>query len=349
MAAGSAQRKPWSRLADAVAAARSRARKSAEAALSSAPGPLQQAWRLTESTGRRTIEHRVAGLAAEASLFTLISLPALLLAVIGSLGFVAGALGPAGTANLHRLVLEPPEPFLSDATYAAYEEMVASVLAQSRGGVVSLSIVISIWTGSRAVGRYLETITIAYGFEPRPAWWRRLLALALTLGGLLGSIAILPSLVAGPRIVHWLMPDTVADTTLSALDVLFWPAIVALLVAALATLYHVGVPWKTPWLRDLPGAVLAVLIWLLAAAALRAYLAFLLSDGGVYQRLALPIAVVLWLYITAIAVLLGAEFNASIEELWPHERYPWTLRRFVGRRDGGDAHEALSHEAGGER
>ncbi|MGY5190400.1 UNVERIFIED_CONTAM: YihY/virulence factor BrkB family protein, partial [Bacillus amyloliquefaciens DSM 7 = ATCC 23350] len=86
------------------------------------------------------------------------------------------------------------------------------------------------------------------------------------------------------------------------------------------------------WLRDLPGALLAVLIWLIAAAALRAYLSFLLSNGGLYQRLALPIAVVLWFYITAIAVLLGAEFNAAIERMWPHERHPWTLRRLVKRR-----------------
>ena len=290
---------------------------------------MQQSWRLVENTARGSIEHRVGGLAAEAALFTLISLPALLVAVVGSLGYVAASLGPTGTANLRRLVLEPLQPFLSDTTYTAYQDMVATVLAQTRGGVVSVSILVSIWTGSRAVGRYLETITIAYGFEPRSMWRRRLLALALTVGGLAGTIALLPALVAGPRIVHWLAPDMLADRTLQALDALFWPAIAFFIVVALATLYHLGVPWKTPWRRDVPGAVLAMAIWLLASAALRAYLAFLLSNGGLYQRLALPIAVVLWLYITAVAVLLGAEFNASIEKLWPSERHPWTRRRLA--------------------
>ena len=84
------------------------------------------------------------------------------------------------------------------------------------------------------------------------------------------------------------------------------------MLCALATLFHVGLPWRTPWRRDLPGAVLALLIWLLAAAGLRAYLALSARDDAVYSQLGTPIAVVLWLYVTAFAVLLGAELNAEI-------------------------------------
>ncbi|WP_422745198.1 YihY/virulence factor BrkB family protein [Mycobacterium sp. WMMD1722] len=321
----------WSRLTESVESARSTIGTRTDTALSHAPVPVPQTWRLVKTTGRATIDHRITGLAAEAALYTLISLPALLLAVVGSLGFVAELAGPDGVQSLRRLVLVPPKPFLSDATYAAYEGTVATLLAQTRGGVVSLSILVSVWTGSRAVGRYLETITIAYGFEPRSIWRQRALALGLTVGGLLATIAVLPPLVAGPKLVRWLTPDAVADTTLRGLNLLFWPAIVVFLVTGLATLYHLGVPWKTPWRRDLPGAILAMVIWLVASAGLRAYLSFFVSNGGIYQQLALPIAVVLWLYITAIAVLLGAEFNAGIERLWPHERYPWRLRPLVRR------------------
>lgn len=320
------------RAGDHLTAARATVRAHVDAVLARSPAPVAQTWRLIETTGRHTFEHRVTGLAAEAALYTLISLPALLLAVVGSLGFVAESLGTAGADNLRRLVLDPPKPFLTDATYATYDAMVSTVLAQTHGGVVSLSLLISIWTGSRAVDRFLETITIAYGFTPRPVWRQRLLALGLTLGGLLGVIAVLPPLVAGPRLVRALASDSVADTSLRALNLLFWPAIMVLLVMALATLYHLGVPWKTPWLRDLPGAVLAMLLWLLAAAGLRTYLSFFMSNGGIYRQLALPIAVVLWLYMTAIAVLLGAEFNAAIEKMWPHDRYPWRVGRLSGHR-----------------
>ncbi|MFZ0835340.1 MAG: YihY/virulence factor BrkB family protein [Mycobacterium sp.] len=330
MAAEGERQSLWSRPVAFASATRSSLHRRGSALLSRAPRPVQQAWRLIERTGRETFDDRVPGLAAEAALFTLISLPALALAIIGSLGFIAAALGPEGTDELRRLVLGIPESFLSDPTYASYKRVVGTVLAQTHGRVVSIGIVLSIWAGSRAVNRYLETITIAYDLDPRPGWRRRLLALGLTLGGLVGAAALLPPLVVGPRLVEWLAPDSVEDTTLRALDQLFWPAVVLLVLAGLATFYHVGVPWRTPWRRDLPGALLAMVLWLLASAGLRAYLTLSVRGDAVFSQLAVPIAVVLWLYITAFAVLLGAEFNAEIERMWPHEKHPWRLGR-LGR------------------
>jgi membrane protein len=327
MAPDGERRDLWGRLSEPVSAARSSLRRRGAAEFARLPRPVQQAGRLIERTGRGTLDDRVPGLAAEAALFTLISLPALLLAVIGSLGFVAAALGPQGTQELQDLVLGIPESFLSDPTYASYERTVNAVLSQTRGGVVSIGIVLSLWTGSRAVNRYLETITIAYNVDQRSSWRRRLLALGLTIGALIGAIAVLPPMVFGPRIVEWLAPDPIADKTLRMLDLLFWPSVTLLVFVGLVTLYHVGVPWRTPWRRDVPGALLAMVIWLLASEGLRVYLAFSFEDDAVYSQLAVPIAVVLWLYITAFAVLLGAEFNAEIERMWPHQDHPWPLRR----------------------
>ncbi len=317
----------WSRLSGPASAARSDLHRRGSAEFARLPQPVQQAGRLIERTGRGTLDDRVPGLAAEAALFTLISLPALLLALVGSLGFVAAALGPQGSEELHDLVLGIPASFLSDPTYASYERTVNTVLSQTRGSVVSIGILLALWTGSRAVNRYLETITIAYNVDPRPGWRRRLLALGLTIGALVGAVAVLPPMVFGPRLVEWLAPDPIADTTLRMLDLLFWPSMVLLVFTALVTLYHVGVPWRTPWRRDVPGALLAMVLWLLASAGLRVYLAFSVEDDAVYSQLAVPIAVVLWLYITAFAVLLGAEFNAEIERMWPHKDHPWRLRR----------------------
>lgn len=325
------RRQLQARLSRRVLAAKSRLEREGADRFSRLPHPLQQLARLIWHTARGAIDDRVPGLAAEAALFTLISLPALLLALIGSLGFVAATLGPQGTSELSELVLGIPESFLSEPTYAAYERAVNTVLAQTRGSVVSISLALSIWTGSRALNRYLETITIAYGVEPRPGWRRRLLALGLTVGGMFAAVAVLPPMVFGPQLVEWLTPEAVTDTTMRILDLMFWPAVIVVVLAALATLYHVGVPWQTPWRRDLPGAVLAVVLWLIASAGLRAYLALSARDDAVFSQLAVPIAVVLWLYLTAFAVLLGAEFNAAIERMWPHDSYPWRLRQLRRR------------------
>ncbi|GFG61781.1 membrane protein [Mycolicibacterium murale] len=304
-----------------LAAVESGLRRRGRRLLARSPRPVAQLWRLAVRTARRAGEHRVPGLAAEAALFTVISLPALLLALIGALGFIAGILGTEGSRQLRRLVFDAPESALSARTYASYEPVARAVLEQTHGSVVSVGIVVAVWTGSRAINRYLETITIAYGVPPRRGWRRRLLALTVTVAGLLGAVALLPPMVIGPRLIRWMTPEAVAETTLSLLDRLFWPAVVVILVGVLTTLYHLGVPWRTPWRRDVPGAVLAMTVFLLAAAALRVYLDFN-ADDEVFRLLAAPIAVVLWLYLAALAVLLGAELNATIEQIWPTSSRP---------------------------
>lgn len=326
---------------DAVVAAATRARRAALAARSRVgrrvrtvedrlPGPARTAVQLAERTVRDSVADRVPGLAAEATLFILISLPALLLIVLGSLGFVADHLGAAGREELDRLVFDLPATFLSDSTYATYEPIAREVLDTGRADVVGVGALLALWTGSRAVSRVLETMVIVYDIDaPRPGWRRRLLSLVLTVGGLVGAVTVLPLLTLGPRLVEWVAPDSVASVTLTVVGWAYWPTLGVLVLAALTTLYHVGVPWHTPWLRDLPGAVLAMALWLLSAAVLRAYLG-LSGFGGdgsgsaVYQQLGTPIAVVLWLYVSSIAVLVGAELNSEVEKQWPtihrHER-----------------------------
>ncbi|NYG36745.1 YihY/virulence factor BrkB family protein [Janibacter alkaliphilus] len=303
-------------------ALRQRVTDRATTAVEASPAPVRTALRLGIATVRDAMKDRVPGLAAEVALFTLISLPALVLVVLGSLGYVAEALGEDGQEELERLVFTVPSAAMSDSTYAAYESLVRPVLESGRVDVIGIGLLLGLWTGSRAMNRILETITIAYDLPPRASRGRtRLLALGLTVAGLLGAVTILPLLVLGPRLIRALAPDGIADATLQLLDWAYWPAMGALVIAALATLYHVGVPWQTPWRRDLPGAVLAMALWLAAAAGLRAYLFFEGSsiEGGeqVYQQLGTPIAVVLWLWVSAIAVLLGAELNAEIEKEWP--------------------------------
>lgn len=313
-----------SRVRTRVESVRGGARALTESTLERSPSWVRTGVDLSTRTVRDTLEDRVPGLAAEAALFTLISLPALILVVLGSLGFVADALGPEGADELDRLVFELPRTFFSERTYEAYAGIARTVVEDGRADVVSVGLLLSLWTGSRAVNRTLETVSIAYDVTPRPGWRRRLVALGLTVAGLVGAVAVLPMLVLGPRIVRLVAPETVAEATLSVLSVLYWPALALLVLAALATLYHLGVPWRTPWHRDLPGAVLAMAVWFAASGMLRAYLALAGQDDQVYQRLGTPIAVVLWLYVSAVALLLGAELNAEIEKKWPTRE---TLRR----------------------
>lgn len=292
------------------------------------PRRLRIAWRLPARTVTESLADRVPGLAAEVAFFALLSLPALLLMLLGTLGFLAEALGPAGAAELDRLVFEVPRTFLTPGTYEWYSGVATNVLREGRAGVISFGVLLSLWSGSRMAARLIETVAIAYDLEdPRPIWRRRLLALGLTLGGLIVGIAVLPVMVIGPRIVGLVTPSSVEQAVSGFIDLLFWPGLSLVVVLLLASFYHVAAPWQTPWRRDLPGAVLTVAIWLLAAAGLRLYVTVSLRDDEVFAQLAAPLAVVLWLYVTAFAVLVGAEFNAVIEMMWPHRDFPWHLKR----------------------
>jgi uncharacterized BrkB/YihY/UPF0761 family membrane protein len=80
----------------------------------------------------------------------------------------------------------------------------------------------------------------------------------------------------------------------------------------IALLYHLGVPGRTRWRHEVPGAVVATGVWLGGSAGLRLYGTWILDGGSVYGSLAGPIVLLLWLWLTGFAVLLGAELNSQL-------------------------------------
>ena len=92
-------------------------------------------------------------------------------------------------------------------------------------------------------------------------------------------------------------------------------------ICFLATLYHVSVPVRTRWRFNLPGAVFSLVAWILGTYLLRWILTVTAADSrSIYGPLAAPIAVLLWLYIVAIAVLIGAAVNAAFDKIFVGER-----------------------------
>jgi membrane protein len=88
-------------------------------------------------------------------------------------------------------------------------------------------------------------------------------------------------------------------------------------LVGVATLYHLAVPVRTKFWRDLPGAAAALLLWVGTSIGLRLYLGAFFSTQSVYGQLGAVVAILLFLYFTAISILLGAELNAEIDKLWP--------------------------------
>jgi membrane protein len=88
-------------------------------------------------------------------------------------------------------------------------------------------------------------------------------------------------------------------------------------VLSLTSLYHISAPVRTPWRRDLPGALLTITIWFLGSYVVRWVISVSVGGTSIYGPLAAPIVLMIWLYVLSIAVLIGAALNAAVESTWP--------------------------------
>ena len=274
-----------------------------------------EAWTVTRATAAKAWHDRVLGLAAEAGFWALLSLTPLLLVLVAAIGYLAPLFGSHITILVQQKIEHAAAHILAPT---AVEHVVSPVLTDvvqhGRGGIISVSSLLALWTGSTAINTYVNTITIAYGMrEVRSAVRARLLAFVIYLGGLLVGIVLLPLLVTAPGWIIDVSPAGVQAIVKPAVAYGYWPTVVALCTILLVVLYHFAVPVRGPWRRDLPGAVIAMLLWLASSFVLRSYLAFAIGHSPTYGALSAPIAALLFLYVTSLAVLIGAELNAEID------------------------------------
>lgn len=274
----------------------------------------QTAWQLIVSTVGAAFRHRLMGLAAEAAFFAILSLPPLIFALTGSIGFFVSTLDVAQVETLRDTTLRLAGQVLTqDSIDAVIRPTMDEVLRGGRIDVVSIGFLLALWAGSRALNVFVDTITILYGLAGLRGIVRtRALSFGLYVVGLVVGVIVLPLILVGPQIIDTVLPDQ-----LQAVGNLYWPTVIVLSVAFLTSLYHLSVPVRTLWRYDVPGASLALLLWILGSYGLRWALQSVAGGPSIYGPLAAPIAVLLWLYLTAVAILLGAALNAAFDRVWP--------------------------------
>lgn len=257
---------------------------------------------------------RVLGLAAEAGFWGLLSLTPLLLVLVAAVGYLAPLFGPHIAEQVEETILTAAGQILAPtAVHQLLEPVLTDVLRHGRAGIISLGFLLALWPGSIAMSTYVNAITLAYGMgEARPAVKTRILAFGLYLGALLGGTITLPLLVTAPDWITAAAPATVRPVVTPIVAYGYWPTLIVLCTGLLAVLYHLAVPVRGRWRRDLPGAVAAMLIWLAGSYLLRTFLTFAITHSPIYGALSAPVATLMFFYLTAVAVLLGAELNAQL-------------------------------------
>lgn len=295
-------------------------------------------WRLIVTTASSCLRHRVTGLAAEGAFFAVLSVPPLIFAMAGAIGYVSDRFTDAQVEDVRQAVIDFSSRVLTDtAVDKVIVPTLNDVLEGGRFDVISLGFVLALWSGSRALNVFIDTITIMHGLGGhRGIIKTRALSFVLYVLAMITGVFSIPLMVAGPTLVRDWLPQRF-DFLLN----FYWPVVVVVCICFLATLYHVSVPVRTRWRFNLPGATFSLVAWIAGSYLLRWVLTVTAADSrSIYGPLAAPIAVLLWLYILAIAVLIGAAVNAAFDTVFPQKATTRARLELVSR---------LRHRMGFER
>ncbi|RAV13264.1 YihY/virulence factor BrkB family protein [Mycolicibacterium sp. GF69] len=285
---------------------------------------------------------------AQAAFWSALSLPPLLLGMLGSLAYVAPLFGPETLPTIQDQIIDTAGRFFSTNVVAEIiEPTIRDIVRGARGEVVSVGFVISLWAGSSAISAFVDSITEAHDQTPlRHPVRQRFYALGLYVVMLIGAIVAAPFIALGPRKIAQYLPDSWEHL----LRFGYYPVLIAGLVVAVNMLYRVSLPKPLPSHRLLLGSVLATVVFLLATFGLRFYLTWITATGYTYGALATPIAFLLFAFFLGFAIMIGAELNAAIQEEWPAsathaKRFHWWLKEKAETRNGASASRAPAAEA----
>ncbi|WP_252446507.1 YihY/virulence factor BrkB family protein [Pseudonocardia humida] len=280
------------------------------------PGPVRRVVRRTLSGAWND---DIFSESASAAFWQTLSLPPLLLGLFGILGYVGDWFGPDTVTAVQQWIVQSTSGVFSrNAVDEIIAPTVGDILTTARAEVVSVGFVLSLWSGSSAMAAFVDAICRAHGqLDLRNYLWQRLLAILTYTVALVFGIVALPVVAIGPERIPGLLPEAVRGPVEAVVTALTTPVVGLVLVLALTTLYRIALPYKPPWWRGLPGALLAAVVFLVGVTGLRAYLDWITSTGYTYGALAAPIAFLLATFFIAFAIVAGAHVNAAIQAEWP--------------------------------
>jgi membrane protein len=226
----------------------------------------------------------------------------------------AAAVAYLPVPNLFDQALGFASRFMPHESMGLVKAVLRQVITPHRGKFMSLGIVGTIWAASGGFSSMMEALNVAYDVpESRPFWKTRPLAIGLTfLIGILLVIALALMLV-GPNFGGWLAAKVgLGSVFIAVWPYLRWSIAIAFAVLAIELIYFLAPNVRQRFRRTLPGAALAVACWLLLSWALGIYFQHFTNLNKTYGTLAAAIALMVWLYWTAFAILLGGEINADL-------------------------------------
>ena len=262
----------------------------------------------------------VFGRAAQLAYYFLLALFPLLIFLTASLGLMLGS-GAGLRASLFNYLSQ----VMPGSAFQLVDTTMSEITGASGAGKLSFGLLATLWAASNGMGAITEALNVAYDVPETRSWWkRRLAAIGLTVAlSVLVITALLLVLLGGKVADSLAVHYQLGGFFPIAWRLLQWPIVFAFMVLSFALIYYFAPSLKDQdWKWLTPGSLIGVVLWLLVSFGFKAYLHFFNSYSATYGSLGAVIVLMLWLYLTGAAILIGSEINSEIENAAAKAGFP---------------------------
>ena len=272
---------------------------------------------LLKRSGKEALADNVFDLAAQQAYYFFFALfPALLFVIAVASFFPLQGLIDTVVAMIGRIAPADVVKIITDS--------ILQLSKENSGGILTFGFVVAIWSSSGAMVSIITTLDTAYDvIDSRPWWKTRATAIALTVGIAVFIVASMFLIIAGPTVAESLAARMRLGPAFKwTWMVLQWPIVFGLVATAIGLVYYFAPDVEQDWIWITPGSILATVLWLIVSLGLKFYYQLMPNANAAYGTIGGVIVLMLWFYVSGLALLLGAELNAEIEHASPYGKKP---------------------------
>ena len=254
-------------------------------------------WRFVVDVALRWYHGGIGDLAAGVTFWIVVSLPASVLALLATLDYLEGFINVSFDAEIKENVVDFVDGVFTDESI---KNTIESLFEQTNSGLLTVSLAVALWSVSRGFAGLIRALEDIYEVvDGRPWYYTRVVAVFLGVGSLLISVPLvmLERLVWGP------FPDGTLESTLRIVVALI------VLVAWAVTIYHFGPALRSRWRHDLPGAIVAAVLWWGLTIGFGFYVSVTSGANDVTAALGAGLLALTWLWLAAQVLLIGGTVN----------------------------------------
>ncbi|HWP44317.1 MAG TPA: YihY/virulence factor BrkB family protein [Blastocatellia bacterium] len=251
-------------------------------------------------------EDKCMNRAAELGFYSMMALFPLLIFLLTLLSLIPGA---------HEVIMGYLREVMPGEAMSLVDAWMTTVFAKSSRGLLSFSLLFTLWAASSGVVALIEVLNVAYEVEEaRPFWKQRLVAIALTITLTVLVIGGAMLMTYGDDLAAWVL----GQAGLGGAIGIIWRFMnyvvgLAMLLLGIAVIYHFGPNVKQKWNWTVPGTLFAVLAFIVVSYLFSLYLRFAPGYDATYGSLGAVVVLMLWLYLMGLVIMIGGEINSEIQ------------------------------------